>query len=177
MLDFLQRLHGGEFREMLHATAARLGIDRVERARSADRHPGHIQAPPKTPAPPCDPLDAALLVQLTAWQAALPSSPAATYLSARTIPTDIAIGTGIGYAVTAWPGKRLAGTPLLVFPLTDASGQVLKKAKKPKKPKIVGGGGKKTLGKWLESADEPSAPPVKAVRKVPSFNTGPKKKK
>ena len=62
-------------------------------------------------------------------------------------------------------------------PLTDASGQVLKKAKKPKKPKIVGGGGKKTLGKWLESADEPSAPPVKAVRKVPSFNTGPKKKK
>ena len=61
-------------------------------------------------------------------------------------------------------------------PLTDASGQVLKKAKKPKKPKIVGGGGKKTLGKWLES-DEPSAPPVKAVRKVPSFNTGPKKKK
>ena len=62
-------------------------------------------------------------------------------------------------------------------PLTDASGQVLKKPKKPKKPKIVGGGGKKTLGKWLESADEPSAPPVKAVRKVPSFNTGPKKKK
>ena len=61
-------------------------------------------------------------------------------------------------------------------PLTDASGQVLKKAKKPKKPKVVGGGGKKTLGKWLES-DEPSAPPVKAVRKVPSFNTGPKKKK
>ena len=61
-------------------------------------------------------------------------------------------------------------------PLTDASGQVLKKAKKPKKPKIVGGGGKKTLGKWLES-DEPSALPVKAVRKVPSFNTGPKKKK
>ncbi|OYT95176.1 MAG: DEAD/DEAH box helicase [Pseudomonas sp. PGPPP3] len=62
-------------------------------------------------------------------------------------------------------------------PLTDASGQVLKKPKKPKKPKVVGGGGKKTLGKWLESADEPSAPPVKAVRKVPSFNTGPKKKK
>ena len=41
--------------------------------------------------------------------------------------------------------------------------------------KVVGGG-KKTLGKWLES-DEPSAPPVKAVRKLPSFNTGPKKKK
>ena len=60
-------------------------------------------------------------------------------------------------------------------PLTDASGQVLKKPKKPKKPKVVGGG-KKTLGKWLES-DEPSAPPVKAVRKLPSFNTGPKKKK
>ena len=61
-------------------------------------------------------------------------------------------------------------------PLTDARGQVLKKPKKPKKPKVVGGG-KKTLGKWLESADEPSAPPVKAVRKLPSFNTGPKKKK
>ena len=60
-------------------------------------------------------------------------------------------------------------------PLTDARGQVLKKPKKPKKPKVVGGG-KKTLGKWLES-DEPSAPPVKAVRKLPSFNTGPKKKK
>ncbi|MET1080579.1 MAG: DEAD/DEAH box helicase [Pseudomonas sp.] len=61
-------------------------------------------------------------------------------------------------------------------PLTDASGQVLKKPKKPKKPKVVGGGGKKNLGKWLES-DEPASPQVKAVRKVPLFNTGPKKKK
>ncbi|WP_137818282.1 DEAD/DEAH box helicase [Pseudomonas sp. 2FG] len=61
-------------------------------------------------------------------------------------------------------------------PMTDPSGQVLKKPKKPKKPKVVGGGGKKTLGKWLES-DEPAEPPVKAVRKVPSFNTGPRKKK
>ncbi|RJG12075.1 DEAD/DEAH box helicase [Pseudomonas cavernicola] len=61
-------------------------------------------------------------------------------------------------------------------PITDSSGQVLKKPKKPKKPKVVGGGGKKTLGKWLES-DEPAEPPVKAVRKVPSFNTGPRKKK
>ncbi|MES2819416.1 MAG: DEAD/DEAH box helicase [Pseudomonadota bacterium] len=60
-------------------------------------------------------------------------------------------------------------------PLTDASGQVLKKPKKPKKPKVVGGG-KKNLGKWLES-DEPASPPIKAVRKVPVFNTGPKKKK
>ncbi|HLD66411.1 MAG TPA: DEAD/DEAH box helicase [Pseudomonas sp.] len=61
-------------------------------------------------------------------------------------------------------------------PLTDASGQVLKKPKKPKKPKVIGGGGKKNLGKWLES-DEPATPQVKAVRKVPVFNTGPKKKK
>ncbi|WP_137887406.1 DEAD/DEAH box helicase [Pseudomonas sp. 2FE] len=61
-------------------------------------------------------------------------------------------------------------------PMTDPSGQVLKKPKKPKKPKVVGGGGKKTLGTWLES-DEPAEPPVKAVRKVPSFNTGPRKKK
>ena len=61
-------------------------------------------------------------------------------------------------------------------PLTDASGQVLKKPKKPKKPKVIGGGGKKNLGKWLES-DEPATPQVKTVRKVPVFNTGPKKKK
>ncbi len=61
-------------------------------------------------------------------------------------------------------------------PLIDATGQVLKKAKKPKKPKVVGGGGKKNLGKWLES-NEPAEPQVKIVRKVPLFNTGPKKKK
>ncbi|MBD9482635.1 DEAD/DEAH box helicase [Pseudomonas sp. PDM14] len=58
-------------------------------------------------------------------------------------------------------------------PQTDATGQVLKKPKKPKKPKVVGGKG--GLGKWME-ADEPSAPPVKAVRKVPSFGGKPKKK-
>ncbi len=62
-------------------------------------------------------------------------------------------------------------------PVTDPSGQVLKKPKKPKKPKTSGGGGKsKTLGKWTESA-EPLDAPVKAIRKVPSFNTGPRKKK
>ena len=60
-------------------------------------------------------------------------------------------------------------------PLIDATGQVLKKAKKPKKPKVVGGG-KKNLGKWLES-NEPAEPQVKIVRKIPVFNTGPKKKK
>ncbi|WP_447594007.1 DEAD/DEAH box helicase [Aquipseudomonas campi] len=51
-------------------------------------------------------------------------------------------------------------------PQTNASGQVLKKPKKPKKPKVVGGKG--GLGKWMESED-PVEPPVKAVRKVPSF--------
>ncbi|WP_437881713.1 DEAD/DEAH box helicase [Pseudomonas sp. LRF_L74] len=51
-------------------------------------------------------------------------------------------------------------------PQTDASGQILKKPKKPKKPKVVGG--KAGMGKWLE-ADEPAEPPIKAVRKVPSF--------
>ncbi len=61
-------------------------------------------------------------------------------------------------------------------PVTDPTGQVLKKPKKPKKPKTGGGGGKKTLGKWTESA-EPLEAPVKAIRKVPSFNTGPRKKK
>jgi len=61
-------------------------------------------------------------------------------------------------------------------PMTDPSGQVLKKPKKPKKPKTSGDGGKKTLGKWTESA-EPLEAPVKAIRKVPSFNTGPRKKK
>ncbi|MGV8843839.1 MAG: DEAD/DEAH box helicase [Pseudomonas sp.] len=65
--------------------------------------------------------------------------------------------------------------PLHRVPLTDASGQVVRKSKKPKKPKVIGGG-KKTLGKWLES-NEPSEPPIKAIRKVPVFNTGPKKKK
>ncbi|MHC8353095.1 DEAD/DEAH box helicase [Pseudomonas sp. RT4P38] len=62
-------------------------------------------------------------------------------------------------------------------PDTDASGQVVKKPKKPKKPK-TSGGGKRNLGKWVESGDA-SAPEssIKPVRKVPVFNTGPRKKK
>lgn len=62
-------------------------------------------------------------------------------------------------------------------PTTDASGQILKKPKKPKKPK-VSGGGKRNLGKWIDSGDAaPEAPAVKPVRKVPVFNTGPRKRK
>ncbi|MDO7928930.1 DEAD/DEAH box helicase [Pseudomonas sp. KFB-139] len=60
-------------------------------------------------------------------------------------------------------------------PTTDASGQILKKPKKPKKPKVSGG--KRNLGKWVDSGDTEPAPVVKAVRKVPVFNTGPRKKK
>ncbi|MNG05995.1 ATP-dependent RNA helicase RhlE [compost metagenome] len=61
-------------------------------------------------------------------------------------------------------------------PVTDASGQVLKKPKKPKKPKESGG--KKSLGRWMDSGDTVAeAPPVKPVRKVPVFNTGPRKRK
>ncbi|NWE67142.1 DEAD/DEAH box helicase [Pseudomonas gingeri] len=64
-------------------------------------------------------------------------------------------------------------------PETDASGQVVKKPKKPKKPKAAGGGGKRNLGKWVDSGEKPEdvAPPVKPVRKVPVFNTGPRKRK
>ncbi|MFF7706157.1 DEAD/DEAH box helicase [Pseudomonas sp. NPDC007930] len=58
-------------------------------------------------------------------------------------------------------------------PETNASGEVIKKPKKPKKPKA--GGTKGALGRWTESADVPE--PVKAVRKVPAFNTGPRKRK
>ncbi len=62
-------------------------------------------------------------------------------------------------------------------PTTDASGQILKKPKKPKKPK-TSGGGKRNLGKWIDSGDAaPEAPSAKPVRKVPVFNTGPRKKK
>jgi superfamily II DNA/RNA helicase len=62
-------------------------------------------------------------------------------------------------------------------PSTDATGQILKKPKKPKKPK-VSGGGKRNLGKWVDSGDAaPEAPSVKPVRKVPVFNTGPRKRK
>jgi len=62
-------------------------------------------------------------------------------------------------------------------PDTDATGQVVKKPKKPKKPKVSGG--KRNLGKWVDSGDsEPAtAPAVKPVRKVPVFNTGPRKRK
>ncbi|MBA1203015.1 DEAD/DEAH box helicase [Pseudomonas capeferrum] len=61
-------------------------------------------------------------------------------------------------------------------PLTDANGQVVKKPKKPKKPKESGG--KRGLGRWMDSAEPTlSEPQVKAVRKVPSFNGGPKKRK
>jgi superfamily II DNA/RNA helicase len=60
-------------------------------------------------------------------------------------------------------------------PATDASGQILKKPKKPKKPKVTGS--KRNLGKWVDSGDSEPDPVVKPVRKVPVFNTGPRKKK
>ncbi|MFP5427004.1 MAG: DEAD/DEAH box helicase [Gammaproteobacteria bacterium] len=61
-------------------------------------------------------------------------------------------------------------------PMTDASGQVIKKPKKPKKPKE--NSAKRGLGKWMDSTESgASAPTVKAVRKVPSFNGGPRKRK
>ncbi|MGS7250527.1 DEAD/DEAH box helicase [Pseudomonas sp. SK] len=61
-------------------------------------------------------------------------------------------------------------------PMTDASGQVIKKPKKPKKPKE--NSAKRGLGRWMDSAEAGSAAPaVKAVRKVPSFNGGPRKRK
>nr|WP_314877158.1 DEAD/DEAH box helicase [uncultured Pseudomonas sp.] len=61
-------------------------------------------------------------------------------------------------------------------PMTDASGQVVKKPKKPKKPKE--NSTKRGLGKWMDSTDSADAKPaVKAVRKVPSFNGGPRKRK
>ncbi|WP_339905068.1 DEAD/DEAH box helicase [Pseudomonas guineae] len=53
-------------------------------------------------------------------------------------------------------------------PQTLPGGQVVKKSKKAKKPKVVGGGKGGSLGRWME-ADAPAAPAVKAVRKVPSF--------
>ena len=61
-------------------------------------------------------------------------------------------------------------------PDTDASGLVIKKPKKPKKPK-ASGGGKRNLGKWVDSGETVADVPVKPVRKVPVFNTGPRKKK
>jgi superfamily II DNA/RNA helicase len=62
-------------------------------------------------------------------------------------------------------------------PDTDSSGQVVKKPKKPKKPK-TSGGSKRNLGKWVESGDASAVEPsIKPVRKVPVFNTGPRKKK
>ncbi|KPB98493.1 DEAD/DEAH box helicase [Pseudomonas syringae group genomosp. 3] len=60
-------------------------------------------------------------------------------------------------------------------PSTDASGQILKKPKKPKKPKVSSS--KRNLGKWVYSGESEPTPAVKPVRKVPVFNTGPRKKK
>ncbi|RAS24562.1 MULTISPECIES: DEAD/DEAH box helicase [unclassified Pseudomonas] len=61
-------------------------------------------------------------------------------------------------------------------PMTDASGQVIKKPKKPKKPKE--NSAKRGLGRWMDSAEAGAGEPaVKAVRKVPSFNGGPRKRK
>ena len=48
--------------------------------------------------------------------------------------------------------------------------------KKPKKPKE--NSAKRGLGRWMDSTEAGSAEPaVKAVRKVPSFNGGPRKRK
>ncbi|CAM3701266.1 MULTISPECIES: DEAD/DEAH box helicase [Pseudomonas] len=67
-------------------------------------------------------------------------------------------------------------TPDHKVPMTDANGQVLKKPKKPKKPKE--NSSKRSLGRWLDSAETPAAAPqAKPVRKVPTFNTGPRKRK
>ena len=61
-------------------------------------------------------------------------------------------------------------------PQIDASGQVVKKPKKPKKPKE--NSAKRGLGRWMDSAEAGAAqPPVKAVRKVPSFAAKPGKRK
>lgn len=60
-------------------------------------------------------------------------------------------------------------------PMTDANGQVLKKPKKPKKPKESSS--KRSLGRWMDSAETATAPVAKPVRKVPTFNTGPRKRK
>lgn len=61
-------------------------------------------------------------------------------------------------------------------PMTDATGQVIKKPKKPKKPKE--NSVKRGLGRWMDSTEAGNAEPaVKAVRKVPSFNGGPRKRK
>lgn len=61
-------------------------------------------------------------------------------------------------------------------PMTDATGQVIKKPKKPKKPKE--NSAKRGLGRWMDSSEAGNAEPaVKAVRKVPSFNGGPRKRK
>ncbi|WP_248799419.1 DEAD/DEAH box helicase [Pseudomonas sp. MWU13-2105] len=62
-------------------------------------------------------------------------------------------------------------------PDTDASGSVIKKPKKPKKPKAAGG--KRNLGKWVDSGEKPEdvVQSIKPVRKVPVFNTGPRKRK
>jgi len=60
-------------------------------------------------------------------------------------------------------------------PMTDASGQVIKKPKKPKKPKE--NSAKRGLGRWMDSEENAAPASVKAVRKVPSFNGGPRKRK
>ncbi|MGX5218089.1 DEAD/DEAH box helicase [Pseudomonas segetis] len=60
-------------------------------------------------------------------------------------------------------------------PQTVAGGAVIKKPKKAKKPKVVGGNKAGGLGRWLES-DEPAEPPIKAIRKVPSFGGKPVKR-
>jgi superfamily II DNA/RNA helicase len=60
-------------------------------------------------------------------------------------------------------------------PETSASGDVVKKPKKPKKPKATSS--KRNLGKWVDSGDSEPAPVAKPVRKVPAFNTGPRKRK
>ncbi len=57
-------------------------------------------------------------------------------------------------------------------PATDASGQVLKKPKKPKQKKAPGPGGKVHLGRWFDNDEKPAA---KAVRKAPVFGKGPAK--
>ena len=58
-------------------------------------------------------------------------------------------------------------------PLTDATGLVHKKPKKPKVKPVPGAGakgGKVHLGNWFDDGDKPR---VKAVRKAPGFSRKP----
>lgn len=107
VLDFLQKFQGTTLADVMRQLGAP--------ERPAPEH--RVTAIPEHRDEKAEPLE---LEHLQKWQSQL--SRGVEYLNGRGISLATAQEAGLGFSDGDWPGRRLAGSPVLVFPLTDASG-------------------------------------------------------